>query len=59
MAYWLPSPLSFRAVECEELSRVSSEERAGVHQARKLQELLTKSQLSVGPESVRVPRFTR
>lgn len=49
---------SFSAVECEELPWVPSAEWAGVHQACKLQELLTESQLSVGPESVRVPRFT-
>lgn len=48
----------FSAVECEELPWVLSEEWAGVHQACKLQELLPESQLSVGPESVRVPRFT-
>lgn len=50
---------SFSAVECEQLPWVPSEEWAGVHQACKLQELLTESQLSVGPASVRVPRFTR
>lgn len=49
---------SFSAVECEELPWVPSEEWAGVHQACKLQELHTESQLSVGPASVRVPRFT-
>lgn len=49
---------SFSAVECEELPWVPSEEWTGVHQACKLQELLTQSQLSVGPESIRVPRFT-
>lgn len=35
------------------------EERAGVQQACQLQELLTESELSVGSESVRVPRFAR
>lgn len=49
----------FCAVECEVLPWVSGEEWAGVHQACKLQELLTESQLSVGPESVTVSRFTR
>lgn len=47
----------FLAVEREELHRVSSAQRAGVQQACQLQELLAESQLSVGPESVRVPRF--
>ncbi len=45
------------AVEREELHWVPGAERAGVQQAGQLQELLAESQLSVGPESVRVPRF--
>lgn len=55
----LLSFLSSRTVEREELPRVSSAERAGVQQACQLQELLAESQLSVGPESVRVPCFAR
>lgn len=54
--YFFLSPF---APEREELYWVSSAERACVQQACQLQELLAESQLSVGPESVRVPRFAR
>lgn len=47
------------AAECEELHWVSCAERAGVQQACQLQELLIESQLSVGSESLAVPRFAR
>lgn len=57
MFVFLSSILSSPAIEREELHWVSSAKRAGVQQACQLQELFSESQLSVGPESVRMPRF--